>query len=254
MNTQANGAAPILEVRNLHKAFGNLLATRNISFTIQPGELKAVIGPNGAGKTTLFNLITGALAPTRGEIYFQQDKISGLTPFAIARKGLARSFQLLNLFPNLTVFENVRLAVQVNHERKHSLLAKAQTLSGIGEKTEQLLERVGLSAYANQQAAKISYGDQRALEIGLALATDPKLLLLDEPTSGMSPLESQHIAELIKTISKDLTILLIEHHIDMVMALADSILVMHYGEKLAEGSAKQVADDERVQDAYLGGL
>jgi len=254
MSTQANGATPILEVHNLHKAFGNLLATRNVSFKIQPGELKAVIGPNGAGKTTLFNLITGALAPTSGQIYFQQDEISGLTPFVIARKGLARSFQLLNLFPNLTVFENVRLAVQVNHKQKHSLLAKAQSLNGIREKTEVLLERVGLSRYANQQASKISYGDQRALEIGLALATEPKLLLLDEPTSGMSPLESHDIAELIQSISSDLTVLLIEHHIDMVMALADSILVMHYGEKLAEGSARQVANDARVQEAYLGGL
>jgi len=245
---------PLLEVKNLTKEFGKLIATNNVSFHIESGEIKAVIGPNGAGKTTLFNLITGALPPTEGDVFFRNEKISGLAPNAIASKGMARSFQLLNLFPNLTVFENVRLAVQVNHDNKKSLFASADHLSGIQEKTEALLERVGISQYAYQSASKISYGDQRALEISLALATEPTLLMLDEPTSGMSPLESEDIAKLIKEISKDLSILLIEHHIDMVMALADSILVMHYGQKLADGTPQDVAADKQVQEAYLGGF
>ncbi len=254
MNNSTATKTPLLEVKNLSKAFGNLLATNNVSFQIEPGEIKAVIGPNGAGKTTLFNLITGSLKPSEGDVFFQDEKISGLSPHAISAKGMARSFQLLNLFPNLTVFENIRLAVQVNHDNKRSLFASADHLPGIREKTEKLLERVGLSKYAYQPASKISYGDQRSLEIGLALATDPTLLMLDEPTSGMSPLESEDIAKLIKEISTDLTILLIEHHIDMVMALADSILVMHYGEKLADGTPQDVAADKQVQEAYLGGF
>lgn len=254
MNNTTAVAAPLLEVKNLTRAFGSLLATSNVSFGIYPGEIKAVIGPNGAGKTTLFNLITGSLPPTSGEVFFKNEKISGLSPNAISQKGLARSFQLLNLFPNLTVFENLRLAVQVNHDNKKSLLASADHLPGIREKTEQLLERVRLNKYAYQPASQISYGDQRVLEIALALATEPTLLMLDEPTSGMSPVESEDIAKLIKEISSDLTIVLIEHHIDMVMVLADSILVMHYGEKLADGTPQDVAADKHVQEAYLGGF
>jgi len=225
-----------------------------VNFQLNRGELKAIIGPNGAGKTTLFNLITGALVPSEGTIVFDGETVSGRPPFEIASKGLARSFQLLNLFPNLSVFENVRLAVQVNHKRRRSWFREAERLPGVAERTAQLLERIGLGPFAQQRASTLSYGDQRTLEIGLALATRPKLLMLDEPTSGMSPLESQHVAELIATLSETLSIVLIEHHIEMVMALADSILVMHHGQKLAEGTPREVAADPEVQRAYLGGL
>ncbi|HED03488.1 MAG TPA: ABC transporter ATP-binding protein [Candidatus Fraserbacteria bacterium] len=244
----------ILQVRKLTRSFGRLLAVNNLGFELKSGELKAVIGPNGAGKTTLFNLITGKLSPTSGDIRFQGGSIAGLAPHAIAQRGLARSFQLLNLFPNLSVFENVRVAVQARHRLRSSLFTAADGLKGVQGKTEELLERIGLSSYADHQSSQLSYGDQRSLEIGLALATEPKLLLLDEPTSGMSPLETQQTTQLIGRISKGLAVLLIEHHIEVVMALADTILVMHHGEKIAEGTPQQVSSDSKVQEAYLGGL
>jgi len=178
----------LLETKGLTRSFGKLMAVNRLDLKVEEGELKAIIGPNGAGKTTLFNLITGKLPPTSGEVYFEGRPISGLPPHRIARLGLARSFQLLNLFPSLTVFENVRLAVQARHPKQGSLLAYADQLDEINGKAEALLKQLGLFEMRGYRVSELSYGDQRCLEIGLALATEPKLLLLDEPTSGMSPL------------------------------------------------------------------
>jgi len=246
----------LLETEGLTKNFGKLTAVNRVDLGVEQGELKAVIGPNGAGKTTLFNLITGKLRPDGGTVRFKGDDITGLPPPAIAQRGLARSFQLTNIFPNLTVFENVRIAVQAKDRHRSSYFIGATSLTEVNGKTEELLEWIGLSEYKDQLAKNLSYGDQRHLEIGLALATEPDLLLLDEPTSGMSPFETQKTVELIERLSEELklTIVLIEHHMDVVMALAHSILVMHYGEKIAEGTPEEVSADERVQEAYLGGL
>jgi len=250
------GEEMLLETEGLTKSFGKMVAVNRLDLQVKEGELKAIIGPNGAGKTTLFNLITGKLAPDEGVVRFKGEDITGLTPHAISQKGLARSFQLTNIFPNLTVFENVRIAVQARDKRRSSFFIGAASLRETNRKTEELLEWIGLSEYRDYLAKNLSYGDQRHLEIGLALATSPKLLLLDEPTSGMSPFETQKTIQLIKRLSEELklTVLLIEHHMDVVMALAHYILVMHYGEKIAEGTPQEVAADRKVQEAYLGGL
>ncbi|MFQ6033776.1 MAG: ABC transporter ATP-binding protein [Candidatus Bipolaricaulia bacterium] len=243
----------LLETEGLTKNFGNLTAVNRLDFRVEEGELGSIIGPNGAGKTTLFNLITGKLRPSGGVIRFKGKEITGLPPHAIARRGLARSFQLTNIFPNLTVFENVRIAVQAKTPRL-SYFAQVTSLARLNEKTEELLERIGLLQHRDELAQNLSYGDQRHLEIGIALAIEPDLLLLDEPTSGMSPFETQATIRLIKQLSQDLTILLIEHDMDLVMAVSDSIMVMHYGEKIAEGTPEEVASEARVQEAYLGGI
>jgi branched-chain amino acid transport system ATP-binding protein len=244
----------LLQTEGLTKSFGKMVAVNRMNLKVRKGELKSIIGPNGAGKTTLFNLITGKLPPTEGTVRFKEEEITGLAPHVITQLGLARSFQLTNIFPNLTVFENVRIAVQAKDKRRFSHLSWAADLEEINRRTEEILERIGLLEYKDYIAKNLSYGDQRHLEIGIALATEPDLLLLDEPTSGMSPLETQETIQLIEQLSKDLTILIIEHNMDVVMKVSDSILVMHYGEKIAEGTPKEVAANPHVQEAYLGGL
>jgi branched-chain amino acid transport system ATP-binding protein len=246
--------ALILETERITKAFGNMFAVNRLDLQIEQGKLKSIIGPNGAGKTTLFNVISGKTRPTMGRVRFKGEDITNLSPNVIARRGLARSFQITNIFPNLTVFENVRLAVQQKDKMRSSYFTPVLSLHETNWKTKEILSQIGLIEYQDSLARNLSYGDQRHLEIGITLAMEPDLLMLDEPTSGMSSLETQATVQLIDKLAQDLTILLIEHKMDVVMSVSDTVLVMHFGQKIAEGTPKEMEKDSRVREAYLGGL
>ena len=244
----------LLRTEGLVKAFGALLAVDNVDFVLPRREIRAIIGPNGAGKTTFFNLLTGHLAATEGTILFGGQKISGLSPAHISHKGIARSYQITNIFPNFSTFENIRLAVQ-SRNRFHSPFVHISSLRDVDEKTWNILTLLGLEGKAEVTAPNLSHGDQRLLEIGIALATDPVLLLLDEPTAGMGVADTAETAKLIKRISKeqDLTIILVEHDMDVVMEVADVITVLQAGRILAEGPPEEIKMNAKVQEAYLRG-
>jgi|SRR5579883_2908748 branched-chain amino acid transport system ATP-binding protein len=246
----AEAASPLLETRSLSVRFGGLAALDNVDFAVRAGELRAVIGPNGAGKSTFFNCLTGVLRPTAGRILFDGDDIAGLTPDRISQKGIARSYQITNILPNATTLENVRIAAQ---SRRHgwSLLTHYRRYRDIIDKAEAALAAVGLLAKADQPAANLSHGEQRNLEIAIALATEPRLLCLDEPTAGMSAAETRDTAELVRRLARQLTILIVEHDMEVVMELADRITVLHYGRILAEGTPAEIQRDPRVLEVYL---
>src|SRR5260370_603535 len=218
----AGAAAPILATEGLTVRFGGLRALNNVNFAVAPGEIRAIIGPNGAGKSTLFNCLTGVLRPTAGHIRFGGNDITGLSPDRISQKGIARSYQITNILPNATVLENVRIAAQ---SRRHSwsMLSHHRAYRDIIEKAEAALQQVGLGDKADDLAANLSHGEQRNLEIGIALATEPQLLCLDEPTAGMSAPETHETMELVRGVGRNLTILLAEHDMPVVLALAHSI-------------------------------
>ncbi len=244
----------LLEVDSLAKSFGRLRVLDRLSFRVRQGELKAIIGPNGAGKTTLFNVITGRYGPDKGTIRFQGKDVTRAKPHVLARMGLARSFQINNFFFNLTVWENNRLSVQSTLKNRTSIWRNSLNHSSVDGRIEEILEWVGLAGLRDELARNLSYGDQRKLEIALALGTGPSLVMLDEPTSGMSRFESQSLIELVKELSKRVTIVLIEHDIEFVMNVSDSIMVMHYGQKIAEGTPQEISENQEVQNIYLGGL
>ncbi len=244
----------ILELRGVDKRFGALEVLSRIDLDIEEGKITSVIGPNGAGKTTLFNVISGRFPASAGTILFKKRNIIGMKPPEITLAGLARSFQITNIFKRLTVSENIFLAVQTKSPQRLSLFSRAKGLGEVREKTNEILERIGLQKWAGMPAGQLSHGDQRHLEIGMTLATGPELLMLDEPTSGMSPGEAAQTMDLIKDLSRDFTILLIEHNMDLVMNVSDRIVVLNFGRKIAEGSPEEVADDPEVQRVYLGGV
>jgi branched-chain amino acid transport system ATP-binding protein len=241
---------PILRTEGLTVTFGGLTALNQVSLAVAPGEVRAVIGPNGAGKSTLFNCLTGVLRPTAGRVVLQDQDITGLPPHAISHKGLARSYQITNILPGATVLENVRIAVQ---SRRHgwSLWRHHLAYADLVERARRVLEAVGLADKAEELAANLSHGEQRNLEIGIALATEPRVLCLDEPTAGMSPAETRATVELVRRIAADYTILIVEHDMEVVMGLARTITVLHYGEILAEGTPAEIQANARVQEVYL---
>jgi branched-chain amino acid transport system ATP-binding protein len=242
----------LLAIGHLSRLFGALAALNGVSLTVEASERRAVIGPNGAGKTTLFNLITGQLAPSAGRIDFDGRPITGLPPHAVARRGIARSFQRTNLFPRLTVLENLRLAAAADGRGSYRLFGSVESFRGPIERARLAAEAVGLTDRLAASVVSLSYGEQRQLEVGVALATGPKLLLLDEPTAGMSPEETQRMTRMLEGLSREMTVLIIEHDMDVVSSLADRVTVLHHGEVLSEGSFDQVKADPRVYEVYLG--
>ncbi|HEY5365073.1 MAG TPA: ABC transporter ATP-binding protein [Casimicrobiaceae bacterium] len=242
---------PILAVRDLSVRFGALQAVNRISFEIARGRITSIIGPNGAGKSSLFNLISGAIRPQGGEVLFRGNVVTGASPNRLLDAGLARSFQITNLFFELSVFENLCLATQRIEPGWHQLMPTRNSPRAL-RRAEALIERFELAQKATEAAGYLSHGEQRRLEIAVALATEPKLLLLDEPTQGMSHDETARTAALIKSLAGELTVLLIEHDVDLVMDLSDHIVVMHQGMKLAEGSPASIRANPQVQAAYFG--
>jgi len=243
----------VLRTEGLSKNFGALRAVNQVNLKIESG-VHSIIRPNGAGKTTLFNLLTGFLKPDGGKVFYLGKDITALQPYEISQLGMARSFQITSVFPELSVFENVRLAVQSRLKAAFNFLISFKSLTGVEERTEKVLNDVGLYGEKDVIAKNLSYGLQRCLDIGISLATEPKLILLDEPTSGLSQEDANRIIHLVSAISKNIPVLVIEHNIDVVLSISDVITVLYQGGILAEGSASEITSNQRVQEAYLGGM
>ncbi|PON14810.1 ABC transporter ATP-binding protein [Candidatus Entotheonella serta] len=242
--------SPLLTTEHLTMHFGGLAALEDVNFAVQPGTIHAIIGPNGAGKSTFFNCVTGVLRPTRGRILLQGEEITGLPPERISQKAIARSYQITNIFPGSTCIENIRIATQSRNYR-WSLLRHHRANALATEKALAVLDAIALQDKAEELTSNLSHGEQRHLEIGVALATEPKLLCLDEPTAGMSASETLDIIDLVRRIGDNLTILIVEHDMHVVMSLADRITVFDYGQILAEGTPEEIQANPQVQEAYL---
>jgi branched-chain amino acid transport system ATP-binding protein len=242
----------LLELDGVTRYFGALSAVNGVTLGVERHERRAIIGPNGAGKTTLFNLVTGHLAPSGGRVVFDGRDITGLAPHRVARQGISRSFQRNNLFPSLTVLENLRLAAAAAGRGSYRLFGSVARLTAPLARAREVADAIGLADRLHDQVARLSYGEQRQLEIGVALATRPQLLMLDEPTAGMSPEETQRMTRLLAALPREVTVLIIEHDMDVVFSLADRITVLHYGEVLVDGPPDVVRADARVYEVYLG--
>jgi branched-chain amino acid transport system ATP-binding protein len=244
----------LLKVKNVTKNFGSLVAVRNVSLSVEPGELRAVIGPNGAGKTTFFNLISGLFAPTEGSIVFAGQDVTGLVPHRRVALGMARTFQITEIFPELSIAENVRIGVEVaGGYRLRAWLRRAED-AAIRARVAEILTLTNLTGKAGRIVGELSHGDQRAAEISMALTLKPRILLLDEPTAGMGDQETYDVTSLIRGLHREqgYTIVLIEHDMRVVFNLADRIMVLDQGTVLAQGTPREIAADEAVQAAYLG--
>jgi branched-chain amino acid transport system ATP-binding protein len=242
----------VLRTDHLCRAFGSLVVTNDVNLTVNAGERHVIIGPNGAGKTSLVNQIGGQLEPSSGRIFVKNSDITGWSPSRVSRLGVARTFQRNNLFQNLSVIENLRLAVQARRGNPLDAFTPVRRLRDLIGRAEELMRRVHLGGEGARLARNLSYGEQRQLEIGIALAGEPDLLLLDEPTSGMSPAETGRMIELIASLPRSLAILMIEHDMKVVFSLADRITVLYYGEVLATGTPAQIQANRRVREVYLG--
>jgi branched-chain amino acid transport system ATP-binding protein len=241
----------LLRTEALTRSFGSLMAVNRVDLTVRTGELRSIIGPNGAGKTTLFRLISGEMKPSGGRIWFKDQDITGRPQHAVVRLGIAKSYQITNIFPHLSVLENVRVAVQ-GHAHAFNFWSPAARLAGVRERAVELLRLIGLGDQASLLAANLSHGEKRHLEIAIALASDPTLLLLDEPTAGMSPEETDETMRLIRELASQRTVVLVEHKMKLVMKISDRITVLHQGALLAEGTPDEIRANTAVQQTYLG--
>jgi branched-chain amino acid transport system ATP-binding protein len=235
----------------LTRAYGSLIAVNGVDFAVKEGELRSIIGPNGAGKTTFFRLISGEVPPTSGRIWFKEREVTGMPQHAVARLGIAKSYQITSIFPHLTVFENVRVAAQ-GPARAFDFWRRAETLTEASARADEVLATVGLRPKADLLAAVLSHGEKRHLELAIALAANPVLLLLDEPTAGMSPEETDETMDLISELKAGRTIVLVEHKMKLVMKISDRITVLHQGQVLADGTPEEIRANEVVQRTYLG--
>ena len=243
---------PILELQGIYKDFDGLEVLFGINLGIQQGERHAIIGPNGAGKSTIFNIITGKYLPSKGNIIFKGQDVTGTSPYKLNRHGLARSFQITNIFRTMTVFQNVRNAVLSKNKIRYNLFSRLDRMKDIHDQTEKVLKQIGLLDSRDMVAGLLSYGQQRALEIGLTIATEPELILLDEPTAGMSTEETREAVKLIERVTQGKTLVIVEHDMEVVFSLADRITVIYYGEILASGPPDEIRQNQKVKDAYLG--
>ena len=243
--------AVLLRTERLTRAYGSLLAVDRVDVTVHKGELRSIIGPNGAGKTTFFRLISGEAAPSSGRIFFEGHDITGLPQHRVARLGIAKSYQITNIFPHLSILENVRVAAQ-GHARSFNFWSRADALTDTRDRAVAILAEIGLARKAEMLAAHLSHGEKRHLEVAIALASEPSLLLLDEPTAGMSPEETDETMVLIKTLAAGRTVVLVEHKMKLVMGISDRITVLHQGQVLAEGTPEEIRANTLVQQTYLG--
>tara|TARA_B100001167_G_scaffold190752_1_gene158322 strand:- start:407 stop:1156 length:750 start_codon:yes stop_codon:yes gene_type:complete len=246
----------LIECHEVTRRFGGLIAVDNVDMTVEAGETRAIIGPNGAGKTTLFNLLTGVLTASEGQVIFEGRNITSLPVHDIIQLGISRTFQLTHLFPELSVLENVRIAAQARNNRRWYFLGGSQIINDSKATALEAIKKLGLGDRATIQAGMLSHGDQRLLEIAMALSQNPKLLLLDEPTQGLSIEETERAINILKDLlnSSDLTVILVEHDMEVVFRLAEKITVLHRGRVIADGSPDTVKADNSVQEAYLGGI
>jgi branched-chain amino acid transport system ATP-binding protein len=241
-----------LSLHDLRKTFGVTPIIRGVSLEIAAGERHAIIGPNGAGKTTLFHLISGRFKPTSGEVRLKGERVSGLCPYEINRRGLSRSFQVTNIFPKLSVYENLRCAALWSLGHKYAFWTGIDRLSDVGERADELMERIGLSARRDVQAGVLTYAEQRALEIGVTIGGDAEVILLDEPTAGMSKTETEQAVALIRKVTQGKTLVMVEHDMSVVFGLADRISVLVYGQVIASDAPECIRRNEAVREAYLG--
>ena len=242
----------ILQVKDVYKDFSGLKVLMGVTFTVKANEKHAIIGPNGAGKTTLFNIISGKYRPSSGSILFRENEVGGLSPYVLNHLGMCRSFQITNIFQNLTVFENVCAGVRSRAGLRYHIFKTLDRQSKMIARAERIIEQVGLAEVKQRPAHELSYGQQRALEIGIALSSEPELLLLDEPTAGMTREETEEMVKLMRLVTENRTLMIIEHDMDVVFSLADTISVLHNGTILASGKPETIRNDLRVKDAYLG--